>query len=287
LGFLLALNDAGASILRRVLHLTITFAVLIAGMLAGAALSPYFLAAAAVFFAIAYTLGLMGARGTELEKLVLFAGFLALTGFFTPTLLRNSVAALRFAGGNFLLILTLSMLWPLRNEGAFIPYRETLRDLRTRDLHKHLYALVFAVTVLATFLLVETWQLERGYWAIGTVLLIMRPDRKQSVYRGVQRLFGTALAVVLATGVIHFTHHALYLILLISVLSLLMPATLKINYWLSSAVIGLIVLLLMDLPAIAMSGAGAHLAMLRLQATALGCGIAMIGGCTLGFFKAD
>lgn len=270
-GYMMVINDSTGPLIRqRYMHFTVTITIMLCGLFAGVMLVGQPIWVALILFAFAYAMGLMGAQGTELELTLLFTVFLFLVGFNSPFLLSIYRAVLIYAGVSYLTVLigaALLMRWPLEDK-IFSPYKYTVGLMRTNELVKHLYALVLACSVLGAYLFVRQFDIDHGYWAVASILLIMRPDPKLSLHRAIQRLLGTALGVGLATLITHQTNSAPVLIALISLCSFFVPASLNRRYWMTSALIGVIVLLLLGLA----SGHKEtdHLAWIRIEATALG-----------------
>lgn len=96
----------------------------------------------------------------------------------------------------------------------------------------------------------------------------MRPSSRVSFRRGLERLLGTALGVLVAVLCARLWPHSGPLITLIGVASFFVPLTLNRYYWITSALVGMIVLLLLDLASNHLGTA--HLAWVRVVATAIG-----------------
>ncbi|GAA2739730.1 FUSC family protein [Kitasatospora cinereorecta] len=84
--------------------------------------------------------------------------------------------------------------------------------LRTvgRQLHPRSAVLQHAVrlsgVVTAAYLAARLLGLHHGYWAPMTATMVMRPDFAQTASRGVARLVGTSVGVLVATGVVQLFH---------------------------------------------------------------------------------
>ncbi|QMU69292.1 FUSC family protein [Streptacidiphilus sp. P02-A3a] len=61
---------------------------------------------------------------------------------------------------------------------------------------------------------------QHGYWAPMTAVMVMRPDFSQTYARGVARLAGTVLGVVVATGIIRLTHPSAWICAGLAVVSI-------------------------------------------------------------------
>jgi len=90
--------------------------------------------------------------------------------------------------------------WRLRLESgaAILRANLTLRSAACR------HAIRLAVCVAVGEALGQTLALTRAYWAPMTVAIVLKPDFAGTFSRGVQRLIGTMLGLLLATALIHF-----------------------------------------------------------------------------------
>jgi hypothetical protein len=277
MGYLMALNDSPGSLLRKITHMSVVFTVFFLSLFAGTALYGHLSIAVVVFAILSYGIGIMGSRGTEFERMMLFACFLLLSGMYSSSLSQSIEPILYTSLFSFTVVIAASIglfyLIPTIRESP-TAYFSTLRTLFTTERSRHIYAFVLAFTVVASLMTVSRLEIERGYWAVGTVFLVMLPDRRLSIYRSVQRLLGTVLGVAIATITVHYIRDVRILIFLVTLSSFLVPGSLKRNYGITSLLAAFIVLILLDLPATHTDGLA--LAFLRLKATALGCGLIVL-----------
>ena len=68
------------------------------------------------------------------------------------------------------------------------------------------HALRVAVVVAVTDGITKVLNVQHGYWAALTVMMVMRPDFSQTFSRGVARFAGTLVGVALASAVVELTH---------------------------------------------------------------------------------
>ncbi|MFS4458705.1 FUSC family protein [Bdellovibrio sp. HCB2-146] len=276
-GFTLVLNDHFGQFGHRLWIITLTYFILLAGLSLGVFLQGHVLLAALVLFIISYWAGLMGGNGAELERAVIFAVFQFLAGFYSPVIgPAYSMVVLYSLVGYVSLVICAAIIVVLRghNPNPYSRVRVSLRYVITAERSRHFYAISYAVAVLACWCLVEILKLDHGYWAIGTILLIMRPDATQSVYRSVQRFFGTLLGVIVADILILSLHSPIPIVAAIAFFSIFTPWSLARSYWLGSAIASVCILLILDLPSL--THGDLQTPLLRLQATALGCGITIL-----------
>jgi hypothetical protein len=277
-GFVLLLNDHFGNLGHRLWIITLTFFILLAGLSLGVLLQghpPIFVTL--VLFLISYWAGLMGGEGAELERAVIFAVFQFLAGLKSTVLASAFPAVLAYASLGYVCIVSCAILIVMirgHNPSPFSRVRTSLKYIITTEKARHLYALSYALAVLICWLLIEHFQMDHGYWAIGTILLIMRPDATLSVYRSVQRFIGTLAGVLAADLLIYFIHEPIPIVAAIAVVSIFIPWSLARSYWLGSALASIVVLLVLDLPSL--SHGDFRTPLLRLQATAVGCGITIL-----------
>lgn len=275
--YLLVLNDHLGPLWRRLLNFTLTFITLCLGMQAGILLEGHPRLFAAALLAMTYFIGLMDAKNTEFERAVLFATFQMLAGYATPSVEKHLSAVFLYAGlGYILTMVTVMLIVSIAGQKpqTYQRYRDTIRSTLTRDRSRHFYAFTYALTVLAAMAVVNYFHVDHGYWAVGTVLITMRPDSLLSIYRSIQRLFGTLLGVIIAGFAIYYIRDPLPLILLIFLVCVGAPWALATAYWLGSGFLAVVILILLDLP-FAQDG-NLMTPFLRLQATAIGCGFTIL-----------
>lgn len=277
-GFLLVLNDHQGTLGHRLWVLTLTFLILVGGLLLGTALSDHKFLLVLTIGLWAYWLGLMAGRGAEFERAILFGAFQLLAGAYSVSSGASLPLILVYVFCGYLTIVALLSLVVLlrgHNPLAYARVRASMREALTLEKSRHRYAFAFLITVYLGVAIVEYFKLNHGYWIIGTTFLILRPDSTQSLYRIFQRFLGT-LVGVLAAEVFVFSVHSLgWAIAILAVVSFLAPWALKRSYWLGTAVVSLMILILLDLPVLQH---GDFLTpIVRLQATGIGCLLGLIG----------
>lgn len=277
-GFLLVLNDHLGTLGHRLWVMTLTFMFLLGGLFIGVMTHNHRPLLIPILLALTYWMGLMGGKGAELERAVLFGIFQILAGAYSGAVGKYLSAILAYAFLGYLCVVVfLSLLVFLRrhNPNPFVRLRSTLRSSLTTEKNRHLYAFSYSLAVLIALLVVDYFNIDHGYWAIGTVLIIMRPDAKQSLYRSVQRFFGTLLGVLVAEGLILIIHSPWPAIMILTLISFWGPWALSRSYWLGSAVVAVMILLILDMPSLELGDI--HTPLLRLQATGLGCLLSLLG----------
>jgi uncharacterized membrane protein YccC len=228
----------------------------------------------------------MGTEGAEFERAILFAIINFLAAASTPAIHKYVWPIFLYSFSGYLsLMIGLTILMILRGNAPsdFARLRSSVKKSFTLSRQRHLYALTYSAAVLCCFAIVESIHLDHGYWAVATTALIMKPDINQSLYRGLQRFIGTLIGVFIAQFIITYLHIPWILLLIIMTISFVTPWALLRNYLLASISISVLILLLIDIPN-AQKG-DLHAPMLRLKATAIGCGITMIGVFITQFIK--
>lgn len=138
------------------------------------------------------------------------------------------------------------------------------------------YCLMYAATAAAALLLGSLEGLAHSMWVATTVLLVMQPQAGASYERIVQRVFGTFVGVLCATLVIGLLHSVQVLVACVLLIAFLTPHGISCNYWLHSALVTLLILVLYDL----VSGGRSFDARLfseRVSDVLLGCLLALVG----------
>jgi hypothetical protein len=258
--------------------ITLTFAVMAVALFAGLFLGPIKPLFIPLLLISIYWMALMSGEGAELERGLLFAIFMMLAGAYTPSLTPHAdlVAGYSLMGYLFVICMMLIIVFIRRHDPSpFTRLRATIRHSLQQNRHRHLYAVIFCATIFISILIVDHLNIHHGYWAVGTVLIILRPDTKTSIYRGIQRFFGTLVGVVIAEILIFTVHEPLLAIALIGLVAFIAPLALLRSYWWGSGMVAVMLLLLLDLPSI--ERGDFHTPLIRLQATAIGCLLALIG----------
>ncbi|WP_413287505.1 FUSC family protein [Bdellovibrio sp. HCB337] len=275
--YLLVLNDHLGPLWRRLLNFTLTFIALCIGMTAGILLEGHPQIFTLALLVMTYFIGLMDAKNSEFERAVLFATFQMLAGFATSAIGKHIDSAFSYALlGYVITMLAVILIVTIAGQKpqSYQRYRDTIRSALTRDRSRHFYSFTYCLAVLATLSVVTYFKVDHGYWAVGTVLITMRPDSLLSIYRSIQRLFGTLLGVIIAGLAIYYIRQPLPLIVLTFLVCVGAPWALASAYWLGSGFLAVVILILLDLP-FAQVG-DLHTPFLRLQATAIGCGFTIL-----------
>jgi uncharacterized membrane protein YccC len=120
----------------------------------------------------------------------------------------------------------------------------------------------------------EVLPLQRSYWVVLTVAIVLKPDLGSVFARGLQRGIGTVVGAVIGAIILAIVPYGLWLLIPFAVLAALLPYGQRRNYGLFSTFQTPLVVVLIDL----LDRAGWRLAEARLVDTLIGCGIALVVG---------
>lgn len=110
---------------------------------------------------------------------------------------------------------------------------------------RHAIRLALAVGIAEAIAL--AFSVERGYWIVLTVVMVVKPDFTTTLVRGILRVAGTAAAVIVAGGVLNLTDSPQWL--MVFAIFLFAPLTMRwmtANYAFASFAIGVTVLFLIE-----------------------------------------
>jgi len=133
-----------------------------------------------------------------------------------------------------------------------------------------------ALVVLASVIVTRALELQRGYWATVTALLLLQPLLPATITRGLQRVGGTIAGAALATAIAAVVHEPLGIGIAAIVFAGVSAAVLQLNYGLYALFLTPTFVLLAEVHA-----RDTHLAALRITNTLLGAGLAVLGALLL------
>ena len=278
LGFVMILNDHFGPYLRRVVHLCTTFVFLLFAFYLGALLVNSPVLALITVFALAFLVGKSKGLGLELERMLLFTTLQFLAGYESVELHSKLMLPFFysvFAFANYLVCLSIVFLI-MKHTPNFqqSKRKEFFNAIRKKDSQR--YALTLAMMTCLGVYLSRYFQVEKGYWVVGTIMIVMMPDRNMSYQRSFQRLFGTLIGVVAAAFLIRFGKDPRILIGFSALASFMAPSGLLRNYWLGNVFIASLIMFFLEL---ATGGQikDQHLAILRIIDIGLGCVLGVVG----------
>lgn len=278
-GFILILNDHFGSLRKRLTHLITAYVFILSGVLAGILFSGNQTLILITLFFLSFLLGRAKGFGIELERMLLFTTLQFLAASQNPGLDENLMTPIFYSTlslVNYLISLFIVYAF-LKHEPNFqrSKFRDFLDALRRRGTVK--YALTMAVTSCVGFLIAQQFHVERGYWMVGTILIVMMPDRNQSLYKSFQRLLGTLLGVGLAAAIMKYVNSDLILVLFCIIAAFLAPLGLLKNYWLGNVFVAGLIILFLDISMYQSTIEEVNMAWLRISDIGMGCLIGAIG----------
>jgi uncharacterized membrane protein YccC len=137
-----------------------------------------------------------------------------------------------------------------------------------------LFALRLMISVGVAAVISEALPVQRSYWVVLTVALVLRPDFGSVFARGVQRGAGTVVGAVVGAAILAIVPYGPLLLIPCAVLAPLLPYGRSRNFGLFTVFQTPLVVVLVDL----LAHTGWTLAEDRLIDTLLGCGIALLVG---------
>ncbi|MCH9815003.1 MAG: FUSC family protein [Actinomycetia bacterium] len=115
---------------------------------------------------------------------------------------------------------------------------------------------------------------DNGYWIPLTVWIVLQPDFGATLSKGIQRIVGTLLGVLIAFGIVELFAEQPYVIAgFITLFAFAIGGLGRLNYSLMVIAITPTVILMLSL-----AGGSADLAWIRLGSTLVGAAIALLGG---------
>jgi uncharacterized membrane protein YccC len=136
------------------------------------------------------------------------------------------------------------------------------------------FAFRITVCIGAAAVMSEVLPLQRSYWVVLTVAIVLKPDLGSVFARAVQRGIGTVIGAVLGAVILVLVPYGPWLLLPFGLLAALLPYGRSRNFGLMAVFLTPLVVVLIDL----LTVAGWRLALDRLLDTLLGCAIALLIG---------
>lgn len=157
------------------------------------------------------------------------------------------------------------------------PLRERVRDSLAETVGGHLtwlFALRLMLSVGVATLVSQAFPIQRSYWVVLTVAIVLRPDFGSVFARALQRGIGTVVGAVLGAIILIVIPAGPLLLIPLTVFAGLLPYGRDRNWGLFSTFLTPLVVILIDL----LHPIGWPLALDRLIDTALGCAVVLLVG---------
>ena len=156
-------------------------------------------------------------------------------------------------------------------------WRSRVRELADRTLastESRAFALRLALCMAIAEVARQHIPLQRPYWVLLTVAIVLKPDFGSVFTRAIQRGAGTLLGVLLGTGLLAVLPRSPWVLAAMAAAAAVLPWARDASYGLFSVFVTPLVILLLDLAA----PSGAGLVGARLLDTLLGCAIVLVVG---------
>ncbi len=149
-----------------------------------------------------------------------------------------------------------------------------LRDNLTLDSAMFRHALRLGVMVAVAVMIYTVFHFREGYWITLTVVVILKPYSGVTFQRGLQRVLGTVVGGIIAVILAAMIHSPLIIALLLFPLTVATLAIQSINYGLFAFFLTPQVILMDNV----LHPGNWLLAVDRIENTAIGCALALVGG---------
>jgi uncharacterized membrane protein YccC len=153
---------------------------------------------------------------------------------------------------------------------------DTLRGSLALDSAVLRHAGRVAIIALLSVFVTRALDLQRGYWATLTAVLLLQPYLPATITRGVQRVAGTVAGGLIATALAALVDDPLGIALAATALAGVSAAVLQLNYGLYALFLTPTFILLAEAHAV-----DTHLIEIRIANTLLGAGLAVAGALLL------
>lgn len=151
---------------------------------------------------------------------------------------------------------------------------EHARDRAAGGWVSRTFAIRLMVCVAIATIVSEVLPLDRSYWVILTVAIVLKPDYGSVFARAVQRGLGTVLGAVVGAAILAIVPYGPWLLIPMTLFAALLPYGKSLSFGLTATFLTPLVVMLIDL----LAPIGWRLAEDRLADTALGCAIVLAFG---------
>lgn len=244
----LILNDHFGPLKKRILHLFTTFLLLTLSLLLGNFLIGHALLTYIALFFGAFLLGKVKDQGIVLERMVLFCVLYMITIADSPGIKSHIEGPITYSSMAFAIYITiLTLIYFIKKDTLeFVrSKRKTLKVAINKNASNY-FSVIYATTVMLSFIFSKYIQVDRAYWVTGTVLVVMLPDTYKSYYKAFQRLLGTILGVLMASTCLSFIHTPFAIILFVFVFAFFSPLGMMRNYWIGNLFIAALIVFFLE-----------------------------------------
>lgn len=271
MGLVLYLNDHFGSLSVRFKHLAVTFLLLIITLYLGAISVNNNILIVSVLFVLGFLVGKSKDFGLELERMMLFIALQFVTvssdivfkAQMRPLIIYSLITFVTYIFWSLIIFyFTKHQISPMTSK------RATVKHIMGNNKSSR-FPLVCAISACIGFFAAQFFQFAHANWIVGTALIVVLPDSYQSIYKSLQRLFGTMTGVLVAVIILTYVHDRELLIVFVFLFSFMMPRGISQNYWVANIYIAALILFFLEF-ALPQSIATHHLAYWRIVDIAIG-----------------
>lgn len=278
-GFIMILNDHFGPLGRRIIHLITAFIFITMGVFIGMLLSDHQWLLMIALFACSFLVAKSKGFGLELERMLLFSTVQLLAASQRPELKLYYAKAMFYSTFSLCsyLICLCAVYLVLKHKPNFQKSkRQEFKEALSKN-ESNRYAITLAFMTCLGMWLAQLLHVDRGYWVVGTIMIVMMPDRYQSLYRSFQRILGTAVGVIGASLMMKVGKDPAILISFCALAAFMTPYGQIKNYWLANVFIAGLILFFLEISNSVPHTGDWDLAIMRSMDIGLGCLIGSIG----------
>lgn len=278
-GFIMILNDHFGPLGKRIIHLITAYLFISCGFMVGLLLSQHQWLLILALFCASFVIGKSKGFGLELERMLLFATLQLLAASQSPELSSHFIQAFFYSGFSlcsYLLCLCVVYMIMKHKPNFQKSKRQELKEALGKK-ESNRYALTLACMSCIGLWTAQLLHVDRGYWVVGTVLIVMMPDHHQSFYRSFQRILGTIIGVIGASLMMKIGKDPLILISFCGIAAFLTPYGQIKNYWLGNVFIAGLILFFLEISNALPHTGDFDLAIMRVIDIGLGCLLGIVG----------
>lgn len=278
-GFIMILNDHFGPLGQRIIHLITAFIFITSGFVIGMLLSDYPWLLMVALFICSFLVAKSKGFGLELERMLLFSTLQLLAASQSPEMKGHYGKALSyttFSLCSYLICLSAIYLIIKHKPNFQKSKRQEFKEAITKN-ESNRYALTLAFMTCFGMWAAQLLHVDRGYWVVGTILIVMMPDRYQSLYRSFQRILGTLVGVVGASLMMKFGKDPVILISFCALAAFMTPYGQIKNYWVANVFIAGLILFFLEISNSVPHSGDWDLAIMRIVDIGLGCLIGSLG----------
>lgn len=278
-GFIMILNDHFGPLGKRVIHLITAYLFISSGFLIGMLLNDHQWLLMLALFAASYLVGKSKGFGLELERMLLFSTLQLLAASQSPEMKEHYVRALSYTSSSLGFYLICGCAVYFITKHPFHPQKSKRQELREAlgKSESNRYALTIACMTCLGLWAAQYLHVERGYWVVGTILIVMMPDRYLSHYRSFQRILGTLIGVIIASLMMKLGKDSIILVSFCALAAFMTPYGQIKNYWVANVFIAALIMFFLEISASIPHVGDWDLAIMRIVDIGLGCILGSIG----------